>query len=84
MKSKFDKTDVANGAKRRLVDMLKDVPCEMCGGKFPPVSMDFHHRKPEEKRFNVSQGFSNHTIEELINEIKKCAVVCANCHRTMR
>jgi hypothetical protein len=84
MKPKFDKTDVANGAKRKLVDTLKNVPCKECGQRFPPVCMDFHHRRPKEKRFNVSQGFSNHTIEELIDEIRKCDVVCANCHRLKR
>jgi hypothetical protein len=80
LKSKHDKNDVNNAAKRRLVAMLKQVPCKDCGQRFLPCAMDFDHHSGD-KKFSVSQGISNHTIEELIDEINKCDVVCSNCHR---
>lgn len=44
--------------------------------------LDFHHRNPEEKEFDVAKGVNNGcSIERLTHEIAKCDVLCANCHR---
>ena len=44
--------------------------------------LDFHHKNPQEKTASVSQyssfGFS---IKKIRTEIKKCVVLCSNCHR---
>jgi hypothetical protein len=42
--------------------------------------MDFDHIS-DNKSFTISDGSVNQSIERLITEIKKCEVVCANCHR---
>lgn len=46
-----------------------------------PACLHFHHRIPSEKRFSVAtavaSGLAIATIEE---EMKKCDVLCANCH----
>ncbi len=57
---------------------LKRVPCADCGGVFPPEAMDFDHRPGEVKVANVNK-ITN--LRQLADEIKKCDVVCANCHR---
>lgn len=60
---------------------LRNVPCMDCGGVFPPWVMDFDHRDPTTKLFNVMSGkvlLKNREVLEL--EIAKCDVVCANCH----
>ena len=61
---------------------LRNVPCMDCGAVFPPWVMDFDHRDPKTKSFNVMSGkvlLKNRYVLQL--EIAKCDVVCANCHR---
>lgn len=65
---------------RELLTALKENPCADCGGSFPAECMDFDHLPQYEKRFVISQGKSM-PLEELLNEIAKCDLVCANCHR---
>ena len=69
----------------RWLWQFKDVPCKRCGGKFHPVSMDFHHRDPVEKVFSLgnTNEQSYRSECELLAEIAKCDVVCANCHRVI-
>jgi len=45
--------------------------------------MDFDHREGEEKLFNISALNANRwvSVAQLLAEIKKCDLVCANCHR---
>lgn len=65
--------------RRAMLDALKNVPCMDCGGRFPPVAMDFDHVRGV-KLFDVSQNWSL-PKERVMEEIAKCEVVCANCHR---
>lgn len=64
---------------KALVFELKSVPCADCGGKFHPVAMDFDHVL-DNKLWNISR-MTAHSFDKLIDEIKKCEVVCSNCHR---
>jgi hypothetical protein len=66
--------------RRDRLDELKSKPCADCGGTFPPYVMDFDHRDPSQKSFTISKRFANRW-ERLLEEIAKCDVVCANCHR---
>lgn len=68
-------------ALRRLVDELKSGPCGDCGGKFPPVCMDFDHRDRERKKQAVSIMVQYGSKSNILAEIEKCDLVCANCHR---
>ena len=43
--------------------------------------MDFHHINPEDKEYSVSDLISNKMFTKAYKEIKKCIVLCANCHR---
>jgi hypothetical protein len=67
---------------KEYVDSIKAAtPCADCGNKFPPVAMDFDHVRGEKIRgvaALVSSGYKISLIEE---EIAKCEVVCACCHR---
>lgn len=65
---------------RTTLNTIKDIPCTDCQIPFPPCAMDFDHRNPKEKEFNISEGFSK-PFNTLLKEIEKCDVVCANCHR---
>jgi hypothetical protein len=63
---------------RRFLAWLKEQPCVDCGGRFPSYCMDFDHRDPTQKRIGVSKVG---TLSRLQDEILKCDLVCANCHR---
>jgi hypothetical protein len=71
--------------KRAIIWAAKDKPCVDCGIKYPPWVMQFDHLNDKVGKISnmVSKGSSFKTI---IEEIKKCEVVCANCHadRTYR
>lgn len=61
---------------------LKRVPCADCGQRFDPVQMHFDHRDPRQKSFNLAAGRALlKNREQLLAEIAKCEIVCANCHR---
>jgi hypothetical protein len=61
---------------------LRDVPCADCGGRFLPHQMDFDHRDPATKTFNICSGRAMlKSREVLLSEVAKCDVVCVNCHR---
>lgn len=65
---------------RALLNALKDRPCLDCGRRFPPCAMDFDHRDGEEKRY-VPARLKGASTETIMNEVAKCDVVCACCHR---
>lgn len=68
------------GEKRRMINQIREeMPCAKCGGDFPRCAMDFHHVSGEKTR-SVSRMFS-YTWGNIKNELRKCIVVCANCHR---
>lgn len=58
----------------------QDKPCMDCGLVFPMVCMDFDHRDPSIKEFNIASIRAG-SAERLRTEIAKCDLVCANCHR---
>ncbi len=54
--------------------------CMDCGISHPAV-LQFHHRDKTEKSFTISSVVSRATsIKQITNEIKKCDVLCVNCH----
>ena len=74
------KREIARRDERRtLVDSLKSEPCSDCRNKFPPECMDFDHVRGQ-KAFNVSKAVWGN-LDNLLAEIAKCDLVCANCHR---
>ncbi|MGZ6005366.1 MAG: hypothetical protein ACXWLH_04415 [Candidatus Saccharimonadales bacterium] len=55
--------------------------CTFCGYNKHPGVLDFHHIDPESKSFGISsRGFSR-SWQSIEAELKKCILVCANCHR---
>jgi len=73
-------------AKRRKKIRLKAIifaggKCIKCGyNKYPEV-LEFHHMDPSKKDFNVSSKGHCRSWERVSEEIKKCILLCANCHR---
>jgi hypothetical protein len=54
--------------------------CKFCGYDEHPRALDFHHRDPKMKSFNISNA-NCRGLMKLLEEISKCDVACANCHR---
>ena len=54
--------------------------CARCGENHP-ATLQFHHRDPQKKDFNLSEAVSDgYCIERIKRELAKCTVLCANCH----
>lgn len=72
--------------KREFINRCKLQPCSDCKVQYNPWIMQFDHRNPYEKCFNISEKKNSFGYERLKQEIAKCDVVCANCHanRTYR
>jgi len=67
-------------SRRELLNKIKDEPCMDCGIKYPPFCMDFDHRDQVDKIDDVGLMYLAN-LEKLLEEIEKCDLVCANCHR---
>ena len=65
---------------RALVNDLKCGPCLDCGGLFPTYVMDFDHIG-DDKILAVSVLVKYGNRQKILDEIAKCELVCANCHR---
>lgn len=53
--------------------------CRKCGDARFYV-LEFHHPDPDMKDFTISDKIRN-KFEDILPEIEKCDVLCANCHR---
>lgn len=55
--------------------------CCICGYFKYIGSLDFHHRTPAEKDYNIAHTGSQ--LEIIKPELDKCDLLCANCHRKL-
>lgn len=56
----------------------------MCGYNKNIAALEFHHVNPEEKEFEIDiRHFSNTSLQKLKEEVNKCILLCANCHREL-
>lgn len=68
--------------KKGLTWDLKRGPCMDCGNSYHPTVMDFDHRPGTDKVMAVSMMvLHKYSDVEILKEISKCDLVCANCHR---
>lgn len=65
---------------KQFVDTLKNKPCADCNKKYPAYVMDFDHQGNKVKTIAQARlhGWSK---VKILEEISKCELVCANCHR---
>ena len=68
--------------KRQTIEVLKsECSCAKCGDTRGYV-LDYHHIDPTQKEEKISRMISNnYTLDKVKQEIDKCIVLCANCHR---
>lgn len=65
---------------KAAVRNMKDVPCADCGERYPYYVMDFDHIQGD-KIANVATLVNNGNWLQILEEVQKCEIVCANCHR---
>ena len=61
-----------------LLEYLYVHPCVDCG-ETDPLVLEFDHQT--DKQFEIARGVREKRWDQVLKEIKKCEVVCANCHR---
>ena len=55
--------------------------CQVCGYKKNLSALCFHHLDPKQKSFELDfRGFANRKEEVVEEELKKCVLLCHNCH----
>ena len=55
--------------------------CIRCGYKKCPAALEFHHRDPSQKDFQISRMDSVTLTEIVKKELDKCDLLCSNCHK---
>lgn len=63
-----------------LADLKVAAGCALCGYKSCSASLDFHHLDPGMKRFTVGQQNILRNRIKFYAEMRKCILVCRNCH----
>ncbi len=54
--------------------------CIECGYNKSHKALQFHHRDPKEKEFQISEMYTRRSLDALVVEAEKCDLICANCH----
>lgn len=66
-----------------FADYKSTLQCKNCPEN-DPVCLVFHHMDPTQKDFLVSQMiYLGYGKSRILEEITKCLVLCANCHRKL-
>lgn len=55
--------------------------CVICGYKRCSDALDIHHRNPHQKEFGLAKHGLTRSWERTRQELEKCVLICANCHR---
>lgn len=65
--------------KERIIYVMGE-KCQCCGYNKCNTALELHHLDPKEKDFSIGSN-TNNRWQNVRNEIQKCILVCANCHR---
>lgn len=70
--------------KQHLAVIKRDNCCRLCG-EGHPACLDFHHTDPEGKEFAIADFMKRRQprFADLLIELKKCELICSNCHRRL-
>jgi len=65
-------------SKQKAIDMLGG-KCKECGWTGNQAGFDFHHRDPSQKEFSLG-NIAHKSWSVIKEELKKCDLLCRNCH----
>ena len=90
-KEKRKYSDRAEYLKRAVAKRRKDVrqkavsykgdKCAICGYSKCLQALEFHHVKNSKKDFGISAKGYTRSWKNVKEELDKCVLLCANCHR---
>ena len=69
--------------RRRKLKLIKlyGNKCGVCGYDKNYAALEFHHKVPAEKSFQLDlRSLSNRSWEVILEEANKCLLLCSNCH----
>jgi hypothetical protein len=55
--------------------------CGICNYQKCTDALEFHHLSNDDKNFTISKWHKIANWKKLVEECKKCVLLCANCHR---
>lgn len=55
--------------------------CENCGYNKYIGAIEFHHMDPSQKDFSIANARLTSFSDRVKEELDKCKILCANCHR---
>ena len=69
--------------RKRKVDLLAlfGGKCVDCGFDGHFAALEFDHLDPKTKKFTIGASGTARTWNALVEEAKKCEIVCSNCHK---
>jgi predicted HNH restriction endonuclease len=66
---------------RQMAIAAKGAKCEICGYDRCIEALEFHHLNESDKEFGLSEKGYARSWKKVENELSKCVLLCANCHR---
>lgn len=80
-KHKAATTKSRHKAKAWFAELTKDDKCLRCCESHT-ACLDYHHVNEAQKLFNITRAVNDGVAQsKIVNEMKKCIVLCSNCHR---
>lgn len=68
--------------KETIQDIKAELKCQKCGYDKCSEALEFHHINPKEKDGEIARMISNnYSLDKVKDEMKKCIILCSNCHR---
>jgi len=69
---------------RQMAIEYKGGRCQLCGYDRCAEAMEFHHLDSSGKDFGISERGYTRGWKRVKEELDKCIMLCANCHREVR
>lgn len=68
---------------KKFVKRVKSLAkCKLCGYSKSSSALEFHHKDETQKDYEISRLQSGGwSIKKIKQEMRKCVILCANCHR---
>lgn len=83
-----DRKEYLNEAVKKRRKKIKEMAieykggkCQLCGYDKCKDALEFHHLDPKEKDFGISSNGLTRAWTKVQEELDKCVMLCANCHR---
>ena len=73
--------DIRAGNALKIRQIKEESGCVDCGEKYPHFMLEFDHLPGHEKLGNPVSLGRKYSWQKALEEIAKCEIVCANCHK---